>query len=130
MVGSQGLASNVDGVIFWLQVSSLRYPKPEAICFLFHQFLLSLSAFMGHIAEAPGPVLPRWCLWGRLFSWLTCWIHLDSLFSSTLQVILNFQLVRRAALASSPRYWSLASVQQRWRCIVCDTDEMLKVQSE
>lgn len=37
-------------------VPSLRYPKPEARCCVLHQVLLSVSAVVGCIAQAPGPV--------------------------------------------------------------------------
>lgn len=54
-----------------------------------------------------------------------CLIHLDSLFSSTLQMLLNFQ----STLVSSPQWWSWWFFQQQWQRIVSGT-AIVKVQSD
>lgn len=66
----------------------------------------------------------------QLMAWHSCLLHLDALFSSTLQVILNFSSTKRIALASCSHSCLLGFSWEWAPCITACGCAVAKVQSD
>lgn len=91
---------------------------------------VTIIGFGGVRGQSTRPSPSSLVLVRQLISWHTCLIHLHSVFSSNLQITLNFQSVRRAALESSPWYWFWGLLQQDWHCVGFDGSGTAEVQSD
>lgn len=109
VVGWQGFALNVDKVsimpgtfckIWWARASLFSHSSVPSLFIRWGQFLCV--------------VLTR-----QLMARHSCLLHLDALFSSTLQVILNFSPATITSLAFCLHSWLLWLPQEGPSCVTC-----------